>query len=69
MSDEIITKRVDGIYEQRLGNVWVAEYWEDPATGLWRAEVFRNNVAKWASNSHLSIEEAERSVRNYLDQL
>ncbi len=64
-----INKRRDGKYEQRLGDEWFIEYWEDPRSDLWRAEVFHKYVAKWVSKGHLSMEEAGRAVRNYLDQL
>ena len=69
MPEYPIIRRLDGKYEQRLGDEWIIEYWEDPRTDLWRAEVFHKDVAKWVSEAHLSIEEAGEAVRNYLDQL
>ncbi len=69
MPEYPITKRLDGKYEQPLGDEWIIEYWEDPRSDLWRVEVFHKDVAKWVSEGHLSIEEAGQAVRNYLDQL
>lgn len=69
MAEYPITRRVDGKYEQGLGDRWLIEYWEDPNTGLWRVDVYHRDVPEWMSEGHASIEEAERAVRNYLDQL
>ena len=69
MPEYLITKRLDGKYEQRIGDKWTIEYWEDSRTDLWRAEVFHKDVAKWVSDGHLSLDEAGQAVRDYLDQL
>lgn len=37
MPQEILVKRLDGKFEERLDDRWFAEYFEDPHTGLFRA--------------------------------
>lgn len=64
-----ITKRRDGKYEQRLGDRWSAEYYEERQTGLWRVDVYHHDVAEWVSSGHASLEEAARAAREYFDQV
>lgn len=69
MLDYPIIRRLDGKYEQQLDNGWLCEYWEEPGTGLWRVDVYLNDVPEWVSVGHSSLEEAEQAARNYIDQL
>ena len=62
-------KRHDGKYEERLGDNWHAEYFEAPETGLWRVDVFQQNVSEWTSAVFSSLEEAQEAAHNYFDQL
>ncbi len=68
MSAYPITKRRDGKYEQRFGGEWVAEYMEEPESGMWRVDLFRHDVAEWVSTDYPSLEEAEHAVLSYLSQ-
>jgi hypothetical protein len=61
-------KRTDGKYEEWLNDIWFAEYFEDPATGLWRVDVFQNNVPEWTSTDFETIEEAQQAAQYYYAQ-
>ena len=67
-TDPPIALQSNGKRVQQLGEKWTAEYFEDAASGLWRAELFHREVPEWASVNHASLEEAARAVREYLDQ-
>lgn len=67
--DNILVKRLDGKYEERLDDGWIAEYFEDPDTGLWTVEIFQHSVAEWRSMDYSSLEEAQEAAHNYFDQL
>ena len=64
-----ITKRIDGKFEEDLGNSWIAEYFEEPVTGLWRVELFLHDVPEWISDGYLSLDEARRAAWNHFDQV
>jgi hypothetical protein len=63
-----IRLRRDGKYEERLDDWHTAEYFEDPQTGLWRADVYHHESPEWTSTDHGSLEEAARAAREYVDQ-
>ncbi|NIR83985.1 MAG: hypothetical protein GWO40_11665 [Gammaproteobacteria bacterium] len=63
-----ISRKADGKYAQRFDATWVAEYFEDPPTGLWRVEVFHRDVPEWTSVGYETLEDAARAARNYFDQ-
>ena len=67
VDDEAVTKRLDGTYEERLDDTWLAVYMELPDTGLWRVEVFNHNVSEWVEEGLTSLEEARQSASNYWD--
>jgi hypothetical protein len=69
MTQEILVKRLDGKFEERLDDRWFAEYFEDPLTGLFRAEVFFNNKSKWVSVDHISLDDAQEAVKTYYDDM
>jgi hypothetical protein len=64
-NDAPMKRRLDGKFEERLGEDWVAEYFEVPDTGLWRVEVFRHDVPEWAEDGLDSLEHARRMAREY----
>ena len=63
-----VIKRQSGVYEERLDDRWLAEYAEDPDTGLWRADVYHHDVAVWRSDAYVSIEDAQQAAHAYYDQ-
>lgn len=69
MADTPITKRVDGKYEERLDDTWLAEYYEDPTTGLWRVDVFQHDVHEFSATDQPSLEDARQAGRNFFDQV
>lgn len=69
MSEIQIRKRIDGKYEQRLDGKFTAEYFEVPETGLWRVEVFLDDVAEWVSVDHESMEDAAHAAQNHVADL
>jgi len=69
MSDIQIQKRIDGKYEQCLDGKFTAEYFEVPETGLWRVEIFLDDVAAWVSIDHESMEDAAHAARNHVADL
>lgn len=66
--DPPIRQRSDGKYDQRLGDKWVAEYCEEPQSGLWRVDLYHRDVAEWVSVGYSSLEDAARAARDYFDQ-
>ena len=67
-TDPPIALQSNGKRVQQLGEKWTVEYFEDPANGLWRAELFHREVPEWVSVNHASLQEAARAAREYLDQ-
>jgi hypothetical protein len=67
MSQEPV-KRPDGIYEERLGDIWTAEYAEDVETGLWEAVVFKHDVPQWGETGYSTLLDAQRAARAFYDQ-
>ena len=64
-----LTKRIDGKYEEHLGNSWTAEYFESSSSGLWRVELFVHDVPEWVSDGYLSLDEARQAARNHFNQV
>lgn len=65
---DTLVKRTDGKYEERLSDDWMAEYLEEPETGLWQVEVFKHDVSEWRTSGYMSIEEARQSAEEYYNQ-
>lgn len=68
MNDDALVKRLDGKYEERLSEVWLVEYSENPGTGLWEVEIFKNDVPEWRSIDFESLEDARQAAYNFYDQ-
>lgn len=64
-----LVKRADGKYEERLGGIWTAQYFEEPATGLWQVIVLKHDVFEWRASGYSSIEDARRSAQEYYNQV
>lgn len=68
MNDDVLNKRRDGKYEERLNEIWVAEYCENPDTGLWEVEIFKSDVAEWYSLDFISLDDARKAAYDYYNQ-
>jgi hypothetical protein len=68
VNDEVLIKRRDGKYEERLSEGWSAEYSENPETGLWEVEVFKSDVAEWYSLDYVSLDDARQAAYNFYNQ-
>lgn len=68
MENESVVKRQDGKYEEILGEVWSAEYYEDPETGLWQVEIFKHGAAEWHNINYESLEAAREAAHNFYNQ-
>lgn len=68
MNNDRLIKRRDGKYEESLSEIWLAEYCENPETGLWEVEIFKSDVAEWYSLDYLSLEDARQAAYNFYDQ-
>ena len=68
MNTDTLVKRLDGKYEERLSEVWVAEFSENPSTGLWDVDVFRSDVPEWRSVDFDSLDDARQAAYNFYDQ-
>ncbi len=68
MNNDVLIQRRDGKYEERLAESWVAEYCENPETGLWEVEVFKSDVAEWYSLDYISLDDARQAAYNFYDQ-
>jgi hypothetical protein len=64
-----ITKRLDGKYQEILGETWLAEYLENSDTGLWEVEIFRHDVPEWRETGYDSLEEASQAAHDYYDRI
>ena len=67
--NQILVKRLDGKFEERLDDNWLAEYYEDPQSGLWKVEIYHHDVPEWMSQEHESLEEAQQAAHNFFDQI
>ncbi|WP_455222947.1 hypothetical protein [Kaarinaea lacus] len=67
MQETALRKRVDGKYEEQLGNNWTAEYCEDPINGLIEVEILHHDVSEWFSSSYESLEEAQEAAHEYFN--
>ena len=68
MNTDALVKRLDGKYEERLSETWVAEFSENTGTGLWDVEIFKSDVPEWRSIDFESLEEARQAAHNYYNQ-
>lgn len=68
MNDDALVKRLDGKYEERLSEIWVAEYSENPDSDLWEVEIFKNDVPEWRSMDFESLEDARQAAYNFYNQ-
>jgi len=68
VNDDVLNKRRDGKYEERLNEIWVAEYSENPDTGLWEVEIFKSDVAEWYSLDFMSLDDARKAAYDFYNQ-
>lgn len=66
--DNELVKRRDGKYEERFDENWMAEYSENPATGLWEVELFRHDVAEWHELDLDSLDDARAAAADFFKQ-
>lgn len=59
----------NGVFREMLNGSWYVEYSENPDTGLWQADVFKNDVAEWKNMDFESLEEARQAVVEFYTQL
>lgn len=64
-----VNRRLDGKYEEKLEEGWLAEYTEDHDTGLWQVEIFKHSVAEWRGIDYTSLEEARQAAHEFYDQV
>ena len=64
-----LVKRPDGKHEEVLGEFWVAEYAENPDTGLWEVDVMKHDVPEWRSINYDSLEDARQAAHEYYEQV
>jgi hypothetical protein len=67
MQEIMLCKRVDGKYEEKLDDHWIAEYFEDPMNGLFEVEIFHHDVSRWFAANYASLEEAQEAAREYFN--
>ncbi len=63
-----VTRTPFGIVEEVFNDEWRAEYSEDADTGLWRADIYDNDVAVWSGIELDSLADARMSARNFYEQ-
>jgi len=66
--DKDLVKRTDGKYEEKLGDIWIAEYAEDPATGLWEVQIFKHGGREWHGAGYATLEESQRAAHELYAQ-
>ena len=64
-----LVKRPDGKHEEELGENWVAEYTENPRTGLWEVDIMKHDVPEWHSTDYESLEDARQAARDHYEQV
>lgn len=62
-----LVHRSDGIYEERLGGAWLAQFFTDAKSGLWSAVLFKHDVPEWRRQDFDSLAEARQMARAYCD--
>src|SRR5687767_6264458 len=60
-----ITRTPVGIVDEQFNDEWRAEYSEDPETGLWRVDIYDNDVGVWSELELDSLADARASARNF----
>jgi hypothetical protein len=63
-----ITRTPVGIVDEQFNDEWRAEYSEDPETGLWRVDIYDNDVGVWSEIELDSLADARASARNFYEQ-
>jgi hypothetical protein len=63
-----VTRTPFGVVDEVFNDEWRAEYSEYPDTGLWRADVYDNDVAVWSAIELDSLADARTSARNFYEQ-
>lgn len=66
---EPLVKRTDGKYEESLGEVLVAEYAENPESGLWEVEILKHDLPEWHAIGYASLTDARQAAHDYYDQV
>lgn len=54
-----------GLIREALADGWYAEYALEPGSGLWRADVFKRDIAEWRRIDFASLEEAKQAVGDF----
>lgn len=57
-----------GMVDEVFNDDWRAEYSEDPDTGLWRVDVYDNDVAVWSEIELDTLADARTSARSFYEQ-
>ena len=63
-----VTRTPVGIVDEIFSDEWRAEYSEDPYSGLWRVDIYDNDVAVWSEIELDSLADARTSARNFYEQ-
>ena len=64
-----LNRRLDGNYEESLGNNWIAKYAENTESGLWDVEVFKHDVSEWQATGYASLDDAREAAEEYYEQV
>ncbi len=64
-----LVEQPNGIFREMLNGSWYVEYSEDPDTGLWQANVFKNDVSEWKNTDFESVEDARQAATEFYEQL
>lgn len=64
-----LVKRLDGKYEESLGEIWIAEYIENPESGLWELDILKHDVSEWHTIGYASLEDARQAAHDYYDKV
>lgn len=64
-----VARREDGVLEEVFSDTCYAEYSEDPATGLWRVDLYKHDVAEWREDDFESLADAVGAARAWYAQL
>jgi hypothetical protein len=64
-----VCQRIDGVFEETFNEVWSAEYAEDETNGLWRVDIFKEEVPEWQALDFDSLEAAREAAQDCYNQL